>query len=612
MLPSKNKIDADDTCIKKLLKGEKYTIDYFQREYRWKEKHMKILIEDLTSAFFRSHTDTAKRADVKHYQTYYLGPVVFSDGHGGRKSIIDGQQRLTSLTLLLIYLHHLQKNNSNQVNVSELIFSEQYGEKSFNMADESRNDCLRSLFDNGDYKIKDTDDETIRNIVDRYEDIEEYFPTDEVAEGVLPYFIDWLIENVILVEIIATTDENAYTIFESMNDRGLNLTPTEMLKGYILSKINDSNKRIEINDLWRDKIQKLHDLGDNVDQSFFQAWFRGKYAKTMRPGKAGAENQDFELIGSRFHNWFKDNQTTIFELKTSDDIYNFFKFEFPFYAEWYIKIKNFQKKYNSRTPHLNYINFYGIAESLQDPMLLAAIKFGDDESVGLEKVDLAARYIETFTVRRGVNFKKFGQTAIKYTMFNVIKEIRNNDIEDLKRNLSLEITKISETWDGIMNFRLHGMNRKFVKHLLSRVTSYLDQIIGCDTTYVSYHHPVGRQYEIEHIWADKYVRYKDEFEQKDEFGIWRNKIGALLLLPQGTNQSFSDDRYEVKRQHYIKQNILAQSLHPDCYIKNPNFTNNDTIKSFGFKFHDEFKKADVVTRQKLFKKICEKIWSPNL
>jgi uncharacterized protein with ParB-like and HNH nuclease domain len=58
-----------------------------------------------------------------------------------------------------------------------------------------------------------------------------------------------------LVEIIAYSDENAYTIFETMNDRGLNLTPTEMLKGFILSKFEDSKKRQKANELWKTSMQ---------------------------------------------------------------------------------------------------------------------------------------------------------------------------------------------------------------------------------------------------------------------------------------------------------------------------------------------------------------------
>ncbi len=51
----KNKIEATDTSINKLMKGQKFIIDYFQREYRWQEKHIKLLIEDLTTTFLKSY-----------------------------------------------------------------------------------------------------------------------------------------------------------------------------------------------------------------------------------------------------------------------------------------------------------------------------------------------------------------------------------------------------------------------------------------------------------------------------------------------------------------------------------------------------------------------------
>src|ERR1035437_1305995 len=142
----KNKIEATDTSINKLLKDQKFTIDYFQREYRWQEKHIKLLVEDLTTTFLKSYKVEGKRSDVGSYQNYYLGPIVFSvNPDNGKKSIIDGQQRITSITLLLIYLNHLQKDNPQKVNISQLIFSERYGEKSFNMSDEPREECLKSL-----------------------------------------------------------------------------------------------------------------------------------------------------------------------------------------------------------------------------------------------------------------------------------------------------------------------------------------------------------------------------------------------------------------------------------------------------------------------------------
>jgi len=608
----RNKIEAKDAKVNDLLKNQKFFIDYFQREYRWQEKHIKQLVEDLTDTFLKSYKDGDKRHDVEKYQNYYLGSVVFSKNpENGKMSIIDGQQRITSITLLLIYLNNLQnKYGKEKVNISELIFSEKYGEKSFNMSDDTREICLKYLFENGIYELKNDDDETVINMVTRYEDICNSFPED-IDEKTLPFFIDWFIENVVLVRIIAYSDENAYTIFETMNDRGLNLTSTEMLKGYVLSKISDKTKRLEINDIWKIQIQNLHEYGETADQSFFQSWFRGKYAETVRQGKASAEDKDFELIGSRFHNWFKDNHERLFSLSVSEDFYSFFKNQFPFYVNVYISIKEAMNNYDTNVPHLNYINYWGIAESLQDPLLLSPVLFCDSRQVIKQKIDLVARFIETFTVRRGVNYRKFGQSAIKYTMFNLIKLIRNNELLVLSKNLITEIEKMPEKWDGILNFRLHGMNKNFVKHLLSRVSSFIDNLVGKDTTYVNYHHPSGRQFEIEHIWADKFNEHRDEFDQENDFKEWRNFIGALLLLPHGTNQSFCSDTYEDKLEHYLKENTYAQTLHQIFYSKNPNFLKSPIIQKLQFKPHPHFKKDDIFKRQKLFQRICGELWATD-
>jgi uncharacterized protein with ParB-like and HNH nuclease domain len=605
----KNKIEASDTSISSLLKDQKFYIDYFQREYRWEEKHIKLLIEDLSSTFLKSYKKTDKRSGVANYQSYYLGPVVFSiNTEDGKKSIVDGQQRITSITLFLIYLYNLQKDSPNKVSISEMIFSEKYGEKSFNMTDETREPCLKALFETGSYQIKDEDDETIRNMVERYEDISNTFP-EEIDKNALPYFIDWLTENVVIVKITAYSDENAYTIFETMNDRGLNLTPTEMLKGYVLSKITNIKQRTEINELWKEKIKTLHQYGENADQGFFQSWFRGKYAKSIRPGKAGSENQDFEDISLRFHNWFKDNHISLFGLKTSDDFYTFFKEKFPFFVKVYTSLWDWQTVFNSEIPHVFYINHWGIAGSLQDPLLLSSINYGDKDKIVKQKLDFVARFIETFTVRRAMNYKKFGQTSIKYTMFNIVKRIRNNQLKNLGEVLIEETKGIEQKWDATTAFSMHSQNKKFVKHLLSRISSHLDEVIGKDGNYASYKNPKGRQFEIEHIWANKFDEHRDEFEQENEFKWWRNSIGALILLPNGINQSFSSDIYEDKLEHYIKENTYAQTLHKGYYQKNPNFLKSAKANELKFKSHDNFKKEDIEERAKLVKRICKQIWS---
>ena len=117
------------------------------------------------------------------------------------------------------------------------------------------------------------------------------------------FFLDWFIENVDLVEITTYSEDDAYTIFETMNDRGLSLSPADMLKGYLLTNIKDDKKRENANELWRNQINKLIEYNKKEESDFFKAWLRAKYAETIREGKKGASNKDFELIGVQFHRW---------------------------------------------------------------------------------------------------------------------------------------------------------------------------------------------------------------------------------------------------------------------------------------------------------------------
>ena len=61
-----------------------------------------------------------------------------------------------------------------------------------------------------------------------------------------------------------------------MNDRGLSLTSTEMLKGYLLSEIKDDEKREELNNIWKDKILNLKKDADDGDETFIKAWLRSQ------------------------------------------------------------------------------------------------------------------------------------------------------------------------------------------------------------------------------------------------------------------------------------------------------------------------------------------------
>lgn len=607
-------IIAKDFRLSDILSNKKYTVDYFQREYKWETIHIEQLVFDLVNAFMESyHVGDAVR-DVAHYSTYYMGSIVLSEKNG-KNSIIDGQQRITSLTLLLIYLYHAT-GKTMESQIAPMIYSDSYGELSFNIDVPERRECLQALYETGEYVVKPTDDESTKNMVQRYTDICNCFPTDEIKGDVLKAFVYWVKDNLVLVKITALSEENAYTIFETMNDRGVPLTASDMLKGFILSKFHRDENRNLVNAQWKKDMLRLDEYDSNkgAENQFFQAWLRSQFAVTIRQAKVNSVNQDFENIGTRYHNWFKDNYDKgLLADAIAGDIEGFIDRNYRFYFDQFIKIKEAEKTFRRDLEHVYYHQFWRIAPSLYYPLYLAPLTLNDDEETCNKKIDLVAHFLDNFTVRRSSNYRLFSASSLRYTMCNLARIIRGKDIDDLRATLIQE-TEIIDDFDvSLPNFRLHGMNRPFIKYFLARITAYIEDGSGMGNHFVDYMLNPGRKpFEVEHVWSDHFEWHTDEFQQTEEFNQYRNSIGDLILLPNGVNQSYNDLPVDQKLPHYIKENLMAQSFCGATYEKNPGFISFYKANDLPFRPFPEFKKADIQERCKLYAAIASLVWNKNL
>ena len=599
------KIDGKPRSLRELLSKRKYKVHYYQREYRWQKKQIEELIEDLTSEFFESHSDENERKTVSTYSHYFMGSVVLSKD-GDETAIIDGQQRLTSFTLLLIYLHHLQTSSTEKVEIKEMIFSEKYGEKSFNIDVPERVDCMDQIFKTGLTKNINTKNESVKNLVARYEDIEELFPS-EIKNSPLPFFIDWLIENVDFIEISAETEQDAHKIFVSMNDRGLSLTPTEMLKGYLLSEIADNNERLKAEKIWKKKIFQLNELGKEEDSDFLKTWLRAQYAETIRETRRDAEKKDFDLISNEFHKWVRENKSKL-NLVRSQDFESFIKDKFVKFSDLYVRLFSYSNKYNEEYPHV----FYNANRNFtfQNQVILASIDPEDDVDTINSKIKLVSIFLDYYISIRVFNFKTLTYSSIRNYIFNLTKKIRAKTIDEIKDILLTEIDDFGLTLDGVDKFYLNQYTKRFMLHILARITSFIEEKSDVNTSFEKYVlRDQKNPYDIEHILADNYSIYSTEFIDEDEFSEQRNKFGALLILPSDKNRSFQDEPYSKKLKMYLRENLLAQSLHKDCYSNNPRFIKFKDDSSLPFTNYDNYGKTEIKNRQDLYKELCKMIWN---
>jgi uncharacterized protein with ParB-like and HNH nuclease domain len=598
------KILGAPKSIRELFTGVKYSIHYYQREYQWQRKQIEELIEDLTGEFLEYYSETHERNEVEKYGHYFMGSVVLTEDEN---AIIDGQQRLTSLSLLLLFItKHLQDTN-DKAEVLNLIYSQKYGKTTFNINVEERTKCLEAIINDEQFE-PEGHPESVQNIWHRYNDIIELM-MDAVPEEALPYFKDWLIDNVQFIKIVAQTEQDAHKIFVSMNDRGLSLTATEMLKGYLLSEIVDNDERLRANELWKSKMLDLKALGKEQESDCIKTWLRSQYGDTIRERKRNATPGDFDIIGTAFHKWLRENSNQI-GLKKSIDYNDFVQKEFILFSNTYIRITQYSEKL---TEGFEYI-FYNADRNftLQPLLLMASLDKNDSKEIIDSKLKIVSCFLDQFISIRIFNYKTLDYSAMTYAMFMLAKKIRRKSPTSLVNILVEEINSMEFSLDAIERFDLNGWTKRYMLHQIARITHFVEEQSGRDTKFDVYvNRSIKNPYDIEHIMVDHYERYTDQFDTEEEFQRTRNMFGNLVILPQDINRSLNDSDYSTKLPKYFGQNLLASSLNENCYQNNPNFLRFMASNDLSFNFHTDFTKETIKERQNLYLQLSKLIWNTD-
>lgn len=594
-----NKIVDSKICSLKGLFSDKFEVDFYQREYVWQRKQMEDLITDLSLEFLKNWKPEDRLSDVRDYDPYYMGEIVLSKKSGKRNSIIDGQQRITSLTLLLIYLlRNYGEVNNFPEGIEKLIYDDYYGEQLFNLDVEERNECMLSLYEHGEYKVKKTDTISVKNLVARYNDISECW-NEQINEENIASFTYWLKEKVVFSEVWTNSDEFAYVIFETMNDRGLSLTQVEMVRSYLLANIEE-RFRLKAMKSFDEMVKNLMNIKlvakSKAEFEFFKVYFRGHYVDDITQSKNS--NSGFTQIGKEFHRWLRDNSIKI-GLKTSNDFIQFLN-KITYFAGIYEKINQIVQSRDVRNYLYLIVNSdYGF--TLQPALILAAINYNDSDTIVEEKIKIVSKYLTKLLSWRVWNQNMISQSAMENTIYSLCKKIRNADIEELRKILKSSDNNSLELENSPT---LNRMNKNAIKVLLSLITELVARNVN-ESDYMLNKGDI----EIEHIWSNHYEEHVDEFENNDDFVLARNNIGDLLVLPRSFNRSYGDKPYSEKVKQYFSQNILAQTLNEQKYKNNPTFLKFIKETNLPFYSYSEFTRKSINERAELYKKILKWNWS---
>jgi uncharacterized protein with ParB-like and HNH nuclease domain len=605
--------------VQQLLQSQSFSIDEYQREYKWERGNIDELLSDLQGKFFNHYREGDATSEVSQYGEYFLGSIIVST-RNGKNYLIDGQQRVTSLTLLLICLYRAAQQHGLPVvqTLAPLIFSDNLGQPRFNLDIPERLPVIKALFE-GEPFNPDGKDESIKTMYQRYRDIEDNDLLADLGSG-LPHFIYWLLTRVGLIEIATDNDNYAYSIFETMNDRGKSLSPVDMLKAYLLAPIEDPDARKNANQAWKKQVLELISWGGEHeperDANCLKAWLRAQYADSIRERKAGSTDKDWELIGTVFHRWVRENSDRL-ELGTAQANERMMAERFPFFAKVYRLIQDASRR---QMPGLEAIYYNAHNDfTWQATVLLAPLLETDDDETVRKKLAVTAGYLDIWLMRRVVNYIRVGYSAVSYTMWLLCKEIRRKPLDKLVALLQKKLDEDEVTFDGspsrgragIDDLRLNQFSRRYIYHLLARLTAYTEQGAGrTDSFEKLVDRGLKNPFDIEHIWADDYSAMAGEFATEEEFQNWRNHIASLLLLPADVNRSLQDKPFELKKSHYAKQNFYAASLDASVYQHQPKFLQFKEANALPFMAFDSFTRKDQLARRELVKALVNRVWSP--
>jgi hypothetical protein len=590
-------------------------LDYYQREYTWTRDEVRTLIEDLSRRFLLQWSPLHEREAVDDYAPYFLGPYVYHE-HGGRTFLVDGQQRITTLHLLLIYLRQLLIDQEADVDadittLETLIHTARHGKRNFAIdasGEPARAQLLNALMKdwnglNG-FLLPDDAPISVRNLHDRSREIDEDFPESLRGEA-LPFFVEWLLSRVCLVGIRALDQESGREIFVSMNDRGLRPSPVDLLKGHLFRRVGPQ-VRVELGKAWADMLTRLaaeaHLHESNTPSIYVRSFLLAQYADL------DMTSTDAIKIEQAFHEWVLNNENRL-GLDRPAEAYEFIK-RLTDVASRYCTALQASREFKPELASVFFNGHNGIDN--QFALLLAVASPDDPERVFIQKCALAATFLDLVYVRRCVNNLPVQRRDLDEIIYGLIPTLRTCRTTDgIATALGREIALLEHDFRELKSFGLRANNRRLVRYLLARMTAHVQR--QCDGGDLEGEYLQGHlDYEVEHIWANHFERYKPTVKTVANFDHWRNRLGALLILPKSANASFRDDPYDQKIEHYRHQNRLAASLHPISRSRNPLFVKYIKTAKLDTAFHPcpAFGTKEIEHRQELYRLLCEEIWNP--
>ena len=512
----------------------KFRIPHFQRPYAWTEEETGKLLSDLAAASLNAPSQMADAAP------YFLGTIVIVKQAGAPDAyVVDGQQRLTTATILLAVLRDMDIGLTARLQPHILFSGENEGPLTPRKADV---EFFRERFQKPratlslaeeDMLANPAQEKMIANALHLRRELEKMEPAERTR------LADFILDRCILVEVCTSDDDRAYQVFEVMNSRGLDLKETDVLKAELIGA-TPQDLRSFYADRWEDLEASLG------EEAFFQLF--GHIRMIHRPGKA--------------------QKAMISEVREAldpvADPQGFIEGLLLVYGRVFKELTDAKMRLPSRSDEANRL-LRALNRLTNKDWIPPAIAFFTQTN---RNADEAVAFLTELERMAYGLFVQSGDENLRISRYkNVIKTIRDGASVD-RILATLDLTEKDKKFcREVLNGALYNKERirRIVLIRLDELLAGPGRGIDYDMDNVTVEHVLPRRPEEGSAW----IRDFPSAKERDRLV---NKLGNLTLLSRRRNNAAGNYDFETKKQQYLaKDGVTPFALTTDI-LKEPVWT----------------------------------------
>lgn len=612
-------IQPDKQNINQTFGNTRYHIDFYQRDYKWTEEPVRRLLDDVFYQFeetYQKHPDLEPNKENVNarYPWYYLNTYV-TNSVGGQVFVVDGQQRLTTLTLILLKLRQLAEQHGSKTGkwLETKIAGYDGVDHEFWMNHERHKQVLNGLFEGLPLdKIDTTTGVTAVNMVRNYATISTELDQRLDTLHKLETFVYYFLQRLVLINL-AVESTHVPMVFEVINDRGVKLKPYEILKGKLLGQIDklelDSG---HFNELWEQQLRTIDTFREDEADNFFRYWLKAKFASSRKDG------QRFD--GDYHREMFKSDMNALLDLDHNPTkVKAFLKGDFRYFSTLYRRLLSATSAESSAYPAV----YYNSLNELDSQFMLVLSACSVDDPEETEKVRLVSAGLDRlFSLLQLQGAYDSNEFAAR--LFDISNDIRGRAAADIpaafEKHLLQEIEERRATpatqafaWPLFSTMSIDRLNTRFTRYLFGRVELLLAEGMRLAPKHALKELVTSRGvktgFHVEHILSRNAENLALFGGDEERFEQQRNLLGGILLLKGKDNISSNNEVYAKKLKSYANSLYWNETLREDTYQSKLDFKEFIATNKLALHSLDNFGPDELMERHRLLFDLLRMIWT---